>query len=302
MKTFGWLVSIALALVVGGFAFMHLSPDYNIYLVRSESMKPAINMGDLAIIGPVNGILTGEVKPGKIVTYEHGKHGKGVVTHRVLSIDGDTLVTKGDAVEDPDPWSVALSDIKGTYLFKIPYVGYVTNFARTKLGWFLVVILPAAVLVTWLVKDIVKEALRTEPEKVSGNMRPVTDWYDPWRYRRSITIRNSRGAQTDVKVRVTINTQELIWARKMQPDGSDIRFTKADKVTNIPHWIESGITTTSTVIWVRIPFVPGSDSTIYLYYGNPTAVSASDKKAVFMVNDDFKRQAAGQAMMAGAQA
>jgi len=119
-------------------------------------MRPAINMGDLIITGPLNGPLNGEIKPGTIVTYEYSKE---LITHRVQSIDGTTLVTKGDATEDPDPWSVTVSNVRGIYLFKIPYVGYTTSFIQTKLGWFLAIIIPAALLVCWLAKDIVKEAL-----------------------------------------------------------------------------------------------------------------------------------------------
>ncbi len=153
MKIFSWLISAVLVIVVAGFAFIYFSPGYGLYLVRSESMKPAINMGDLIVTGPSNG----EINPGTIVTYQRAI---GLVTHRVLSVDGETLVTKGDAVEDPDPWSVSLSDVGGVYLFKIPYVGYVTYFVQTKFGWFLAIIVPAALLVAWLVKDILKEALR----------------------------------------------------------------------------------------------------------------------------------------------
>ena len=119
-------------------------------------MRPAINMGDLIITGPMNGPINGEIKPGTVVTYEYRKEN---ITHRVKSIDGQTLVTKGDAVEDPDPWVVTISDVRGVYLFKIPYLGYVTNFVQTKEGWFLTVVIPGALLVLWLAKDIVKEAL-----------------------------------------------------------------------------------------------------------------------------------------------
>jgi len=141
---------------------VHFSPDYNMYLVRSESMKPAINMGDMVVIGPLDGPLGDGAKPGSIVTYLRGAE---LVTHRVLSVDGSTLLTKGDAVEDTDPWAVSLSDVRGVYLFRIPAMGYVSNFIRTKLGWLLVVIIPAAVLVAFLIRDIRKK-LR-ESEKVA---------------------------------------------------------------------------------------------------------------------------------------
>ena len=155
MKTFSWIVSIVLGIALAGLAFLYFTPGYNLYLVRSESMRPAINMGDLIITGPLNGLINGEVKSGTIVTYEKNKE---LVTHRVQSINGEALVTKGDAVEDSDPWPVTLSDVRGVYLFKIPFVGYVTSFIQTKLGWFLAIIIPAALLIGWLAKDIVKEA------------------------------------------------------------------------------------------------------------------------------------------------
>jgi len=156
MKVFLWLVSIVLGLVVAGLTFLYFSPGYDLRMVRSESMKPAINMGDLVITGPLNGPINGEIKPGMIITYEYSKE---LITHRVQSIDGKTLVTKGDAAEDTDSWSVTLSDVRGVYLFRIPYVGYVTSFVQTKLGWFLAIIIPGALLVGWLAKDIVKAAL-----------------------------------------------------------------------------------------------------------------------------------------------
>ena len=161
MKVFTRLITAVLALVVAGFVFTYFSPDYALYLVRSESMTPAIRMGDLIITGPVGGPINGDLKPGTVVTY---RRPAGPFTHRVLAINGETLVTKGDAAEDPDPWSVSRSDVLGVYLFKIPYVGYLTNFVQTKLGWFLMIIIPAALLVAWLVKDILKEAFRNEPK------------------------------------------------------------------------------------------------------------------------------------------
>jgi len=153
MKALSWLISIVLALVVAVLGFIYFSPDYSMYLVRSESMKPAINMGDMVVSGPLNGLLTGEVKPGVIITYERGEE---PVTHRVLSLDGDTLITKGDAVEDPDPRPVSMSEVSGIHLFKIPYAGYLSNFVKTTVGWFAVIIIPAMLLVALLIKDIIK--------------------------------------------------------------------------------------------------------------------------------------------------
>ncbi len=155
VKILKWSILAVLGLILAGLAFLYFAPGYDMYIVKSGSMVPAINIGDLVITGPLNGLIGGEVKPGTIVTYQRGHE---LITHRVQSINGATLMTKGDALEDPDPWSISMSSVNNVYLFKIPYWGYVVNFIQTKLGWFLAIVIPAALLVLWLVKDIVKEA------------------------------------------------------------------------------------------------------------------------------------------------
>lgn len=162
-KTLKRLMLVVPCLVLTGLAFLYFVPDYNLYLVRSESMEPAIDMGDLIITGPVDGLLSRELAPGTVITYQYNGQ---LVTHRIQSIDDTAIVTQGDAAEDPDPWTVNISNIRGVYLFKIPYVGYLTNFTQTRTGWLLMVLVPSAVLVLWLVKDIVKEALKPDEKQV----------------------------------------------------------------------------------------------------------------------------------------
>jgi len=103
-------------------------------------------------------------------------------------------------------------------------------------------------------------------------------WLSGWTYRRPITVtNNTTSALTNYQVLITIDTASLISAGKMRSDGGDIRFTDSDGVTLINYWIESGINTTSTRIWVKVPSIPASGSTtIYIYYGNPSATSSSD--------------------------
>ena len=153
MKVFGWIVAVFFIIVIGGLVFVHFSPDYNMYIVRSDSMKPVINTGDTVVIGPQEGPFSEGVKAGDIVTYSHGGD---FVTHRVLSVSGNTLQTKGDAAEDPDLKPVNLSNVIGVYLFRIRGIGYVQNFIRTRPGWLVVVIIPAAILVALLVREIRK--------------------------------------------------------------------------------------------------------------------------------------------------
>lgn len=153
-------VSIALLLFVGIMGFFYVSGDYNAYIVLSDSMQPEINSGDLVFIGSPDHLFVDDIKPGTIVTYRHNEE---LVTHRVVSISGDTLVTKGDAMEDTDPWPVSrFSDIEGSYITHIPYVGNINTYIRTKTGWFITIILPAIFLLTMIIREIVKEALKRD--------------------------------------------------------------------------------------------------------------------------------------------
>lgn len=136
--------------IIAGLVFVHFSPDYNMYIVRSGSMEPMINTGDAVVIGPVDGPFGGGLREGSVVTYRRGAE---LVTHRVLSLDGDALVTKGDAVEDPDPWTVTRQDIRGVYLFRVPYIGYASNFIRTQVGRYVAILVPGVILVALLFRE-----------------------------------------------------------------------------------------------------------------------------------------------------
>jgi len=123
------------------------------------------------------------------------------------------------------------------------------------------------------------------PSKVQG-----ADWWDTsWVYRKPINItENSGSTLTDYQILVTVDTQSLISAGKMRTNGGDIRFTDTDGTTLINYWVESGINTTSTKIWVKVPSISASSTkTIYMYYGNPSATSISNGTATFIFFDDF---------------
>jgi hypothetical protein len=135
---------------------------------------------------------------------------------------------------------------------------------------------------------VTRSSIADQETSANNSLHAISNWYDvAWHWRKPITISNAGGVLAEYQVKVTINTQELISASKMQSDGDDIRFTEADGVTEVPYWIESGIDTDSTVIWVKVPSIPSGDSNIYLYYGNPAASSASNGWDTFEFFDDF---------------
>jgi hypothetical protein len=60
------------------------------------------------------------------------------------------------------------------------------------------------------------------------------------------------------------------------PDGSDIRIAASDGISLIPFWIEEwNPAATTASIWVRVPTIPTTGTTVYIYYGNPTPTAPS---------------------------
>ncbi len=99
--------------------------------------------------------------------------------------------------------------------------------------------------------------------------------FQDWRYVEGITIQNFLfGTLNDWQVKVTLNTQALISGGKLNADGSDLRFSTSDCCVEMPYWIQSGMNTSATVIWVRVPQVSANGMTeIKAYYGNPAATT-----------------------------
>lgn len=99
-----------------------------------------------------------------------------------------------------------------------------------------------------------------------------------WSYSQPYQItENSGNLVVNYQARLTINTQALIGAGQMNANGDDIRFGK-DCAGNVlyNYWIESGINTASTVIWVKIDTLFASSTrTFYMYYGNNSASASS---------------------------
>ena len=95
-----------------------------------------------------------------------------------------------------------------------------------------------------------------------------------------ITI-NSTQNLNNYEVKMTVSKQP-----EMNSDYSDIRFTDGSG-SQLSYWIESNNSLNATV-WVKIPSITAnSPLTIYLIYGNPSAISTSNGDATFDFFDDF---------------
>lgn len=106
-----------------------------------------------------------------------------------------------------------------------------------------------------------------------------------WQHKQTIAVQeNSNALITDYQLKLTVNTQALISATQMNANGDDIRFGKTcDGSTLFNYWIESGINTATTVIWVKIDTLQAnSTKTIYMFYGNSSATAVSAVMGTFV--------------------
>jgi hypothetical protein len=114
-------------------------------------------------------------------------------------------------------------------------------------------------------------------------------WYDyNWTSRNLVTITNPGATPlTDyqVKISLTSSTFNFSYAKS---DGSDIRITANDSITPIPFWIENWTNGVQATIWVKVPSIPTSGTTVFIYYGNNSAASVSNGSNTFQFFDDFE--------------
>lgn len=120
---------------------------YQMKVVLSGSMEPTFQTGSIISIRVSND--PSFYQKGDIITFHLEDK---LITHRILEVkkaNGQvSYKTKGDNNNGPDLWTVSAQDIVGEYTgFTIPYVGYALNYANTKAGIALLLIVPGI----WLV-------------------------------------------------------------------------------------------------------------------------------------------------------
>lgn len=114
-------------------------------------------------------------------------------------------------------------------------------------------------------------------------------WFNAgWDYRRPVTISNTGGQLTDFQVKVSLDAS-FPWSH-VSNNGSDLRFTSSDGVTELSYWLESWTYNSSATVWVKVPTVAASPAltTVFLYYGNSSATAGSSGFNTFDFFDDFE--------------
>jgi signal peptidase I len=176
------IVSLMLAGVAIGLATVSLPVFGNhALIVRSASMQPTIPVGGIIVVSPQQHILAPQpalVAPkyavGDIIAFRNETNQKLITTHRIVGAevkDGKVFYqTKGDANNAPDNNLVAEENIIGKEWLSAPFIGRLFAFTKTNIGFPLLVIFPALLVIIFESINIFKEFKKQK--EISQNQFP----------------------------------------------------------------------------------------------------------------------------------
>jgi signal peptidase len=139
---------------------------YQLKTVLSGSMEPTFMTGSIIAVKPVENAAT--LKKGDIITFKESED--KLITHRIVEVNksgNQTMyTTKGDNNEDKDGNAVLVQNVVAKYSgFTIPYVGYFLDYAKSKNGTALLLILPGILLLVYSAISIFKAIKEIDPGK-----------------------------------------------------------------------------------------------------------------------------------------
>jgi signal peptidase I len=125
------------------------------FVVLSGSMEPVISTGDIVV---VEQIKPAEARIGDVVSFRSPDVPGKIITHRVVDVRavGEELrfVTKGDANNAAERWTIARSGTIGRAGYQVPKLGYVTNRIGSAYGRIAFIVIPALLLAAFELRRI----------------------------------------------------------------------------------------------------------------------------------------------------
>ena len=142
---------------------------HQMYFIRSGSMSPYLEVGDVIISKKYDGgeLVAGE--NGDVVTYYGNVNGRTeLITHRVIEVDGDTVVTKGDYNTSADS-PISKSEIEAVMTYKTVIIDDIYGVISTTWGFWLLIFTPIALLIVSEIISLIKEIKKEKQEADDGN-------------------------------------------------------------------------------------------------------------------------------------
>ena len=163
VKKISYWIVLGFLLIVLIFVLFPLLPidnNYSLKMVLSGSMSPTIKTGSIIAIKPAL-----SYKIGDVITFKVGKREREIVTHRIISQTEQGFIVQGDANNAADINPVKEEQILGKVFLTVPCAGYIANFAHSKLGLVLLILVPALLIIGCEIKKIIKEISKIKNKK-----------------------------------------------------------------------------------------------------------------------------------------
>ena len=129
------LAGLLLLVVLGGTLFLGAWPPAAV--VRSDSMAPEMEVGDVVIMRSLGGRAprVGDVVEVPVpAAAQRDLSYPPRVAHRVVAVRDGILTTRGDAFEEADPFTVPAATAKTRVVAVVPYAGRAVAFLTSPLG------------------------------------------------------------------------------------------------------------------------------------------------------------------------
>jgi signal peptidase len=172
-KVVNWIGNVLLTLVILAMAFFFLAPHFlgmNFFAIYGGSMMPTIPIGSVVAAKPAE---ASAIKVGDIITFRTGREADKVVTHRVVEVSNGSgaisFRTAGDSNANPDGSVVLAENVVGKVWFHVPFLGYLSSFVTTKLGFILLIVLPGILIISLEVRNIIVELRSMRKVTCTGN-------------------------------------------------------------------------------------------------------------------------------------
>lgn len=131
--------------------------------VLSGSMEPAIPVGSLVLIKPVN---TESLRVGDVICYRFSD--EILITHRIIEITSNGIITKGDANDEQDLKLVQSNNIVGSVVLTIPFVGFLGSLIQSPLGLLFLLFIPGVIFILLEIKGIYAELKKPKTPEISA--------------------------------------------------------------------------------------------------------------------------------------
>ena len=171
-KCIAWAILVLLMIFAGFLVYyvvlnkkaekqgMTYKPPMALYTIVSPSMQPNINVYDVVFSLKID---PKDIKVGDVITFyssDENLHNM-TITHRVIEISESNgsfkYKTKGDNNVQADGSLAEGDNVIGKVMFRIPKLGKIQSILQSRGGWFLIILVPALLVISYDILKLCKQ-------------------------------------------------------------------------------------------------------------------------------------------------